>query len=109
MPFRTPFATAGERFVENMISSPIKLIKYTVILTIYIKPSVCALGQPLGKRLPALDRAYPKIPRCRRGKRCHHGGDVCGLVVLGVDGSFRTIPTVENLWGGSFWFPPEPL
>jgi hypothetical protein len=80
-----------------------------VILTIYIKPSLCALGQPLWKRLPALDRAYPKIPRRRRGKQYHHGGDVCGLVVLVVDGSFRTIPTVENLRGGSFSFPPEPL
>jgi hypothetical protein len=28
---------------------------------------------------------------------------------LGVDGTFRTIPTVENLQGGSFLFPPEPL
>jgi hypothetical protein len=27
MPFRPPFATAGERFVENTISSRIKLIK----------------------------------------------------------------------------------
>jgi len=26
MPFRTPFAMAGERFVENTISSTIKLI-----------------------------------------------------------------------------------
>ena len=45
----------------------------------------------------------------KKGKRHHHGGDVCGLVVLGVDGSLRTIPTVENLRGGSFLFPPEPL
>jgi len=62
------------------------------MLTIYIKPSICALGQPLRKRLPASDRAYPKIPRRRRGKRHHYGGDVCGLVVLGVDVTFRTIP-----------------
>ena len=54
------------------------------------------------------DRAYPKIPRRRRGKRHHHGGDVCGLIVLGVDGSFRTIPTVENLRGGSFCSRPNP-
>jgi len=26
MPFRTPFATAGERFVKDMVSSTIKLI-----------------------------------------------------------------------------------
>jgi len=43
------------------------------------------------------DLAYPKIPHCRRGKWHHHGGDVCGLVVLGVDGTFRTIPTVRIL------------
>jgi hypothetical protein len=55
-----------------------------VILMIYIKPSIYALGQPLRKRSPALDRAYLKIPRRRRGKRNHHGGDVCGLVVLEV-------------------------
>ncbi len=30
-----------------------------------------------------------------RGKRHHHGGDVCGLVVLGVDGTYSTIPTVD--------------
>ena len=28
MPFRSPFATAGERFVENTISSTIKLITW---------------------------------------------------------------------------------
>ncbi len=53
---------ACKRFVENMSST---------------------LAQPLLKRLPASDRAYPKIPRHRRGKRHHHGGDVCGIVVLG--------------------------
>jgi len=42
------------------------------------------------------------------GNRHHRGGDVCGLVVLGVDGTFRTIPTVGILQGGSFSFPPEP-
>jgi len=70
---------------------------------------MCALGQPLQKRLPVSDWAYPKIPRRRRGKRHHHGGDVCGLVVLGVGGTFRTIPTVGILRGGSFLFPPEPI
>ncbi len=34
--------------------------------------------------------------------------DVCGLVVLGVDGTLRTIPTVGILRGGSFLFPSEP-
>jgi hypothetical protein len=31
--------------------------------------------------------------------------DCCG----GVEGLFRTIPTVEKLRGGSFPFPPEHL
>ncbi len=52
-------------------------IKYSVILTFSIKTSIFPLGQPLRKRSPALDRAYSKIPRPRRGKRHHHGGDVC--------------------------------
>jgi len=55
-----------------------------VIFTIRIKPSELALAQLLRKRLPASDRPYPKIPRRRRGKRHHHGGDVCGLVVFGL-------------------------
>ena len=50
---------------------------------IYINPSQIVLAQPLPKKLPASDRAYPKIPRSRRGKRHPHGGDVCGLVVFG--------------------------
>jgi len=55
------------------------------------------------------DGAYPKLPRRRRGKRHHHGGDVCGLVVLGVNSTFRAIPTVGILRGGSFLFPLEPI
>ncbi len=35
-----------------------------------------------------LDRADPWIPCRRRGERLHHGGDVCGIVVLVVDGTF---------------------
>ncbi len=49
-------------------------------LLIPIKPRISALGQPLLKRLPASDRADPSIPCHRRGKRLHHGGDVCGLL-----------------------------
>ena len=73
-----------------------------VILTIYIKPSVSALGQPFWKRLPASDRADPQIPRGSRGKWHHHGDDVCGGSCGRVKGTFRTIPTIENLWSGSF-------
>ncbi len=49
-----------------------------------------------------------EVTRRRRGKWHHHGGDVCGLIVLGVNGTFRTIPTVGILRGDSFSFPPEP-
>jgi hypothetical protein len=47
--------------------------------------SQSALGGPLRKRSPVLDRADPWIPCRRRGKRLHHGGDVCGIVMLVVD------------------------
>jgi len=50
------------------------------------------------------DRAYPKLPRCRRGKRHHHGGDVCGLVCSGrqyfLYYSYRKNPT-----GREFFIP----
>jgi hypothetical protein len=47
---------------------------------IRIKPHISTLGQPLWKRLPALDWVDPLIPRHRRVKRLRHGGDVCGLL-----------------------------
>jgi hypothetical protein len=72
-------------------------------------PSQSALDQPFQKRSPAPDWADPWIPCCRRGKRLHHGGDICGIVVLVIKGTFRTIPTVEKLQSKSFLFPPEPL
>jgi len=78
-----------------------------VILTIYYKSSVSALGQPLRKRLPASDWADPQILRRSRGKRHHHGDDVCGGSCVCVDGTFRTIPTVGNLWSRSILLPPE--
>jgi len=59
-------------------------MKYMVILTIKMKPSVITLGQPLWKRFPAADCADPLIPRPRRGEPLHHGGDVCGIVVVGL-------------------------
>ncbi len=39
----------------------------------------------------------------------HHGDDVHRIVLLVVVSTSLTIPIVENLWGGSFLFPPEPL
>jgi hypothetical protein len=78
MPFWPPFSTACERFVETTSSSIIKLIKRIFYGFILNQAKVFLLP----KRLPASDRAYPKIPLRRRGKRHHHGGDVRGLVVF---------------------------
>ncbi len=96
----------GGRAIHRKHNSTIKL-NTRVILTIYVKPSVCTLGQPLQKRLPASDRADPQISRRSWGKRHYHGDDVCGGSCVCVDGTFRTIPTVGNLRSGSFSFPPE--
>jgi hypothetical protein len=59
-----------------------------VILKIYVKPIITALGQPIRKRLPASDRADPQIPHRSRGKRHHHGDDVCVGSCVCVDGTF---------------------
>ncbi len=40
--------------------------------------------------------------RPRRGKQPHHGGDVCGIVVLGSNSTFCTIPIMGIPRGGSF-------
>jgi hypothetical protein len=50
---------------------------------IYINSSQSVLAEPLPKRMPVSDWVHPKIPHRRRGKRHHHGDDVCGLVVIG--------------------------
>ena len=50
---------------------------------IHTKPRQHTLTQSLWKRLPTSDWANPEIPRHMRGKWHHHGGDVCGIVVLG--------------------------
>ncbi len=39
----------------------------------------------------------------------HHGDDVCGGSCVVVWGITRDIPTVGNLQGGSFSFPPESI
>jgi hypothetical protein len=49
------------------------------------------------------------IPCRKRGKWLQHGGDVCGIVVLVVHGTFHTIPTIGKLWSKSFLFPPKSL
>ena len=39
----------------------------------------------------------------------HHGDDVCGGSCVDARQNSCTIPTVGNLCGGSFSFPPEPI
>ena len=47
---------------------------------ILIKPFIDGLIQPLAKRLPGLRYVPPSKPCLWRGKRLHHGRDVCVLV-----------------------------
>ena len=77
---------------------------------IYIKPkpSVSALEQLLWKKLPVPDREDPQIPHCSRGKRHHHGDDVCGASCVRVDGTFPTIPIVKTYGVGVFCSSPNP-
>jgi len=51
MPFRTPFATAGEQFVENMRGSRIKLIKWLFYCFIP-NPAYVPSANPLGRGHP---------------------------------------------------------
>ena len=39
----------------------------------------------------------------------HHGDDFCGGSCVDARRISGTIPTIENLWGGSFLFLPKPL
>ncbi len=71
-----------------------------IVLLIHIKPHHSALGLPLPKRLPVFDCVDPLNLFCQR--------DVCGIVVLVVDSTFRTIPTIGIPWSRSFLSPPEP-
>ena len=38
-----------------------------------------------------------------------HGNDVCGGSCVDAQRNYCTIPTIGNLRGGSYLFPPEPL
>jgi len=84
-------------------------INYTVILTIYIKPSVTSLRQHLWMAAHASNWGNSLNQCCRGGK-----WNTMVMMVVGgccVDGRKNscTIPTVENLRDGSFSFLSEPL
>jgi hypothetical protein len=53
---------------------------FSFILLILIKPFDGGLTQPLAKRLLGVGYVPPSKPLRWRGKRLHHGGDVCVLV-----------------------------
>jgi hypothetical protein len=100
MPFRPPFLVAGEQFVEN---------KMTGILSIDVKPRLSALCQTLRMAAHASDWG-DLLNKCCRGRQTEqHGDDVCGGSCVVVRLITRTIPTIGNLRGGSFSFPPKPL
>ena len=69
MPFRQPFLTAGERIIENTSIS--------VILSIYIKPRLSLLGQPLRMAAHTSDWDDSLNRHHRGGQMEHHGDDVC--------------------------------
>ena len=54
---------------------------FSFILLILIKPFNSGLIQPLAKRFPGVGYVSPSKSWRWRGKRLHHGGDVCVLVL----------------------------
>jgi len=61
MPFRTPFAMAGERFVKNTISSTIKLITrlfYRFLLNPAYAPSANPFGRGYPRRIGRIQRYH---------------------------------------------------
>jgi hypothetical protein len=45
-----------------------------------VKPFHTTLSKPLQKAAPALDRVYPSISHCHKGKWHHHGSGVCWMI-----------------------------
>ena len=58
----------------------VEIIIFSFSLLILLKPFKDGLVQPLPRRLPGVVYARPSKPCRWRGKRLHHGGDVCVLV-----------------------------
>ena len=77
-------------------------MNYTVILSISIRPWVTALGQPFWMAVHASDWGDSLNQHGRGGKQNTMVMMFVGIVVLIVDGTFCTIPTVANLRSGSF-------
>ena len=48
------------------------------------------------------------MPRRRRGKRHHHGGDVCGIVVVGLK-DFSVLFLPQESYGAGVFVPARTL
>jgi hypothetical protein len=79
MPFWPPFLTVDKRFVENTSISTIKLITWLSI------QGKALLPDPFGRGYPCLIRSIHRYHTVEGANgRHHHGGDVCGIVVVVV-------------------------
>jgi hypothetical protein len=70
----------GGRAIIFNFREAVQIIFFSFSLLILIKPIDDCLVQPLPRRLPGVGYARPTKPCRWRGKRLHHGGDVCVLV-----------------------------
>jgi len=70
----------SERKIIVINREAVQIIIFSFRILILTKPFNDGLNQPLAKRLPELRYFHPSKPCHWRGKRLHHGGDVCVLV-----------------------------
>jgi hypothetical protein len=70
----------GGRAIILNFREAVQIFFFSFSLLILIKPIDDGLVQPLPRRLPGVGYARPTKPCRWRGKRLHHGGDVCVLV-----------------------------
>jgi hypothetical protein len=70
----------GGRAIVVIYTEGEEINYFLFFLLILIKLSKISLVQPLAKRLLGVGYVPPSKPWRWRGKRLHHGGDVCVLV-----------------------------
>ena len=75
---------------------------FSVILSIYIKPTLRPFDQTLPMAAHASDWGQFIESTPLGGQTVHHGDDVCGGRCVVVRRIIHTIPTVGNLRVGSF-------
>ena len=66
----------GGRVIIVIDREAVQIIIFSCILLILLK----SFDEPLAKRLPGVLYVCPSKLRRWRGKRIHHGGDICVLV-----------------------------